>query len=264
MIAISHIRKDPCYRSDAFSRGLRACGYHLCATGRPNDKRDLLVIWNRYGSNEAIADQWEQRGGSVIVAENGYIGKDANGIQLYAISVHGHNGAGWFPVGDTDRFSALGIALKPWRKTGEHVLVCGQRGIGSRTMASPAGWHDRAAMNVSAHLNRVAKIRMHPGRHAPATALEDDLANAWACMIWSSGSGVKSLVEGVPVIYDAPSWIASGAAVRLKDADALCTDDAKRLAALQRMSWGQWRIAEIESGEPFARILQNIESVRWD
>lgn len=264
MIAACLIRDQPHYRSEAFKRGLRACGYTFAHSVRPSDRRDLLVIWNRYGSNEVAADLWEHRGGTVIVAENGYIGKDDEGRQLYALSVHGHNGSGWFPVGDEDRFGSLSIPLKPWRQAGDYVLVCGQRGIGSRSMASPHGWHDRAAMNVSAHTGRVAKIRQHPGRHAPAVALEDELKGAWACMVWSSGSGVKALVEGVPVIYDAPHWIAAGAAVRLKDADALCTDDGKRSEAMRRLAWGQWRVAEIESGEPFARMLQEIESVRWD
>lgn len=260
MIAVSHIRALPHYRRDAFDAGLRAVGYKLLTQARPAGPEDLLVVWNRYGAAHAMANAWEKQGGTVLVCENGYIGKDDQGRQYYAIAAHGHNGSGWWPSnGGERRFEKLGIEVKPWVKRPDgYALVCGQRGIGSPSMASPQNWHVNAAAHVAKwHPN--VKIRLHPGNQPAKIPLETDLAGAAYCVIWSSSSGVKALIEGIPVIYDAPHWICEGAASRMRMSFEDPTDD-ERLEALERMAWAQWSVAEIESGEPFARFLAEIRS----
>lgn len=264
MIAVCHIKTEPSYRRTAFEAGLRRLGYQLVFSAAPRDKRDLLVIWNRQLGEEVMADTWERHGGTVLVAENGYIGQDGDGRQLYAIAVHGHNGSGWFPVGTEDRLSALHLDIRPWVAETGHVLVCGQRGIGSKTMASPPAWDERTAQRLRAMGEKLVKVRKHPGRYQPTTSLEEDLAGASRCVIWSSSSGVKALVAGVPVVYCAPSWIcADGAGAGLKHLAHPPRDDAKRITALHRMSHAQWRVDEIERGEPFARILDRLEEATW-
>lgn len=266
MIAICQIRQQPHYRREAFEQGLRRAGYSLVSSGHVGVREDLLVIWNRYGAFAAMADSWERQGGTVLVCENGYIGKDEEDRQYYAISVHGHNGSGWFPVGAEDRFSKLNINLQEWRTEGEHILVCGQRGIGTTEMASPPNWHDDMARNLRKITDRPVKVRLHPGNHAPAVPLSDDLRNCWACIIWSSGSGVQSLVKGIPVYVDAPHWICECAAVDADEFHAVApmTDDGARMKEMHRMAWGQRSVVEIESGEPFATIREHLsECPTW-
>jgi hypothetical protein len=237
--------------------------------GKPNPG-DVLVIWNRYGPWHDMANRFEKDGGTVLVAENGYINPGGSAPKFdvhtkegprpgdyYAISVHGHNGSGRWPTGGPERWQALGVELKPWRTEGEHILVCGQRGIGTPLMASPPNWHENAAARIRKVTKRPVKIRTHPGNDAPKIPLSEDLKNAWACVIWSSGSGIKALTQGIPVAYDAPHWIASGGATKLSETDfeSMLCDDAARLSALERMAWGQWTIAEIQTGEPFKKLM---------
>ena len=266
MTRFAHIkvRKEPFYRREAIEKGLEKLGYTIWPALHPDSREDLLVLWNKkHGADEEHANRWEAAGGTVLVLENGYLQKVDK--TMYAISVHGHNGSGWFPVGDEDRFSRLGFEVKPWRPTmGGHWLVCGQRGIGSSLMASPPQWAEKTCKLLTPAR---ARLRLHPGNHAPKVPLVDDLKGAQACVVWSSGSGVRALVEGIPVIYDAPHWICSGAAERLADILRYqerrhATDDA-RVAALHRMSHGQWSVDEIASGEPFARILNQLEHAKW-
>jgi hypothetical protein len=208
-----------------------------------------------------MADTWERAGGTVLVCENGYIGQDDVGRQLYAISVHGHNGSGWFPCGPEDRLAALKLDLKPWQE-GDHILVCGQRGIGTKTMASPDGWHLRAEAAVKRVTQRPVKVRAHPGLKPPTTTIEQDLEHAHACVVWSSACGVTALTMGVPVFYDAPHWVCEETARKGIDAiDRPLADDARRRAAFQKMAHGQWSVAEITSGEPFKRIAARIDEV---
>lgn len=264
VIAINTIRTEPHYRHLAFNTGLEKLGYTLRVGGRPKAKEDLLLLWNLHGPNETRGRDWEAQGGTVIVCENGYIGKDAGGLQLYAISVHGHNGSGWFPVGTDDRFAALGIALQPWRAADGHILVCGQRGIGSRKMASPPNWEDGIVKQLATMGMRNVKVRRHPGQKPAATTLEQDLDGAALCMVWSSASGVKAMTLGVPVVYCAPHWICEAAASRgIESVAEPVRSDELRNIAMHHMSHGQWSVAEIETGEPFARILANLGSAKW-
>jgi hypothetical protein len=251
--AILTIRKEPYYRRAAFESMLKKHGYSVInhyGGSVPRSREDLLVLWNKKrGADEEAANAWEKRGGVVLVVENGYLQKVDK--TYYAISVHGHNGSGWFPVGGEDRFTKLGFELKDWHEHkvgahGTHTLICAQRGIGSTLMASPPGWAERLKVKLS---HGKVLLRPHPGNSAPRIPLEHDLANAHACHIWSSGAGVRALVEGVPVTHHAPYWI--------------CDRPANRINQLHRMSHGQWHFDEIASGEPLARILDQLGNATW-
>lgn len=255
------IREQPHYRREAFVAGLRAIGLRV-ELKRPKqvEPGDVLVVWNRYGENHQLASSVERQGGIVIVAENGYLGLDPAGVQMYALAVHGHNGSGWWPAG-SGRFERLGVDVKPWRAAGEHLYLRGQRGIGSPEMASPANWHFRTAEALKRRTARRLIVRAHPGKPAvdpgQVAALVADLAGAHACLIWSSAAGVRALVEGIPVFYSAPHWICAGAARQgLEQLEAPLLDDEARARSLERMAWAQWSVAEIATGEPFAQLLE--------
>lgn len=260
MIAICQIRDEPHYRKDAFLTGLRNAGYTVVSGGKPENKRDLLVIWNRYGAQEGMADTWERAGGTVLVCENGYLGKDNQGRQFYSIAATGHNGSGWWPVGDETRLDKLAVSFQPWQCNDDgHLLICGQRGIGTKLMASPNNWHNAVAARLRKQTDHPIKIRLHPGNKPALTPLDDDLRGAYACVVWSSTSGVKALVQGIPVYYDAPHWICEDAALRVdKVGYGALVDDRSRLKAFQRMAWAQWSVDEIGSGEPFVWFISEI------
>ena len=244
-IAIVTVRPEPYYRRAAIETGLKRLGYMITKDGVPANNADLLVMWGRKrGAEEKRAEDWESKGGTVIVMENGYLAKEAK--THYAISTHDHAGAGWAPVGDEDRFTPLGFDLKPMQDNPNgHILVCGQRGVGSARMASPPRWGELIAKQTHG-----SRFRAHPGDAKPRTLLTDDLRGAKRCLIWSSAAGVQALVEGVPVGYAAPHWICE----RWED---------DRRTALNRMAHGQWHHEEIASGEPFARMRDNFWGPSW-
>ena len=254
-IAVLCIRPEPFYRRSAFTDGLKRLGYTIIhrqnpdPRDRPKSRDDLIVIWNKKrGHDEMMAHQWEKLGGTVIIAENGYLQQTDK--TYYALATHGHNGSGWSPVGADDRFGKLGFAIKPPRDGGEYILVRDQRGIGSALMASPPGWGQKMVEVLKRHAPFPVRLMAHPGDKGK---LEKDLAamaGARSVVIWSSAIGVRALVEGIPVQHFAPHWI--------------CETWAKdREAALQRMAHAQWRFDEIASGEPFARMKAAGWGPRW-
>lgn len=252
------IREQPHYRHDAFHAGLKAAGFHIEAnlpSTRPA-RGDLLVIWNRYSCNEDTADRWEKDGGTVIVAENGYCGRDGNGIQHYALAVHGHNGSGTWHYGGPERWAALGIELKPWRESGEHILVCPNRHFGMRGLAMPVDWERLTVAALRRITKRPIRVRPHPQNSAPVRTLADDMAGAWAMVIWASSTGVHSLIAGIPVIATSRWWILKAAAgERLEDIESPPMFD--RVPAFEKLAWAQFTIGEISEGLPFRCLLSD-------
>jgi hypothetical protein len=108
----------------------------------------------------------------------------------------------------------LGLTLKPWRTSGEHILICGQRDGGwSMKGVDMTRWMLETVQTIRNKTNRPIVIRPHPKNPIPAnlfaghsnvsishgTELEQDLQNAWASVFFNSSSCVASILAGVPV-----------------------------------------------------------------
>jgi hypothetical protein len=247
------IRSEPVYRRHGFVEGLRRCGYDVkdhVVDRNDFHPGDLLVIWNRYWENHALANIAEAKGATVIVAENAYVANDRSQRTRYALALHGHNGIGDWHCGGPERWEALGIELKPWRVFGDHVLICPNRSFGMPGYIMPVNWAEKAYIELQHITRRPLRIRPHPGNEPARKPLSQDLKGAWAVVVWSSSAGVEALIEGIPVICMAPRWIAKSAAGEtLKSVVEPALID--RLPALHRLAWAQWHIEEIESGAPF-------------
>src|SRR5688572_842269 len=98
------IRQNIKARHDAFLDGLRAADYSVsCGAPRVVRPDDALLIWNRRGEEEFIADHFERAGGVVFVAEEGYIRRD----RFYALAKRYHNGGGVELIDDPARVALL-------------------------------------------------------------------------------------------------------------------------------------------------------------
>jgi len=259
-------------RHGAIHEGIRSQGYTLITderwAQRAGESRsgDVLLAWNLHGEREQLAAQFERAGGRVIVFEEAYT-RGLWPVKHFAASLHGHNGSGrWLPEIMDERvfryrWELTGLDFAPWREDGEHVLICGQRGIGTKAMASPRDWHDKVAAQLRPLVgDREIRVRLHPGKDKALRAtLDDDLDGCWCCVVWSSGAGVRALLRGVPVIYQAPHWIVSGAASPHLD-DVGLPPMPDRAPAFESMAWAQWTVEEIRSGEAFAHLLNDVKS----
>lgn len=224
------------YRREAFQSGLEACGYevHFTLTEHPGP-RDVLLIWNRYGQNDRVAQVFERKGLPVLVAENALWGNDFCGDRWYSLSYNVHN-TGRFPVGGPERWDALNATPIEWR-TGPETLILPQRGIGPEGVAMPHGWAQKVQKETG------GRIRPHPGTNT-CRSLQEDLECAGKVITWGSGAAIKALLWGVPVRSDLTGWVGE------QD-----NTDAGRLAMFRKLAWGQWRLSEISSGEAFRRYL---------
>lgn len=241
------------YRREVFCAGLQHLGYQIVE--RPlvhPDKSDLIVMWNRNIYEENIAKNYEGAGATLIIAENGYIGKDADGHKLFALAKRHHNGAGLWHVGQQKRGN---IALAPWRDKGDHLLLLPQRGIGAPGVAMPRSWVQSMQQRLKRITSRPIRTRYHPG--AAKTDPIDDLKGAHAAITWGSGAAIKALAAGYPVFHEMKAWIGASAATHFNDkTDIEQPFMGDRLPMFERLAWAQWSVAEIESGEAFSQLLR--------
>lgn len=231
---------------------------------------DVLVIWNRYGRGDSVARQFEEAKAAVIVAENGYIGASENAYakpfahprqdpsqHLYALALNHHNGAGQWPIGERGRWREQGIVVHPWKTTGDHVLILPQRGIGPAGVAMPKDWPQKVQARLRTMTQREVRLRSHPGNDPAKTPLQADLEGCWVAVTWGSGAAIKAICAGVPVFTDWEKWIGGPAASLLGDdgIEQPLRSDACRELMLDRLAWAQCQISEIQTGEPFRRLL---------
>lgn len=238
------IREQPHYRRDAFAEGLRRIGYELHSTP-PSAPRttDVLCIWNRYGRYDYTALQFERAGAQVLVAENGYLGRDWREAHWYALSKNHHNGAGqWLPE-DASRWDRWNVELRDWRHGGTETVVLATRHIGPQGVAEPQGWSQSVAQKLG------ARIRRHPGENA-CIPLERDLARAKSVITWGSGGALKALTLGIPVQYGFPQWIGAAGATPIGG-----NGRGDRISMFRRLAWAMWTTDELRGGEPFKRLL---------
>lgn len=255
-IAYLTIRDTPVYRRDAFAEGLKAAGFAVRNgyTLRPNPG-DILVTWNRYGSNDIAAAAFERAGSKVLVAENGYLGRDWIGSNWYALSLSQHNGAGQWRPGGPERWRSFRYHMRPWRSGGKEIVMLPQRGIGPPGVAMPQDFPARAQAALRSLGLPQARIRAHPGE-AHAVPLLEDLKDAALVVTWGSGAALKALLHGVPVVHGFPKWIGATPGMQLDEWKGdLLQSDAERERIFSSLAWAMWAVDEIAGGEPIARLL---------
>lgn len=247
--AVIMLRKSDSYRRDAFIAGLTRHGFQCTDQYNRNPSPDdVCLMWNRNRGLESIAALYEAKA-RLLVAENGFFGEDPKGGKLYALALDNHLGAGRWFIGDKPRRS---FDQKEWRAAGDHVVVLPQRGIGKKGVAMPFNW-DRAIVRQLAKItDRKIIVRKHPG--ASRADPWPDLKGAHCAVTWASGAGIKSIAHGIPVFHGLGDWIGKYAALPLEsDLEKCFIGDRSQL--WHRLSWAQWTIDEIQSGEAFDGIL---------
>lgn len=178
---------------------------------------------------------------------------------------------------DTNRWNKisqnLNIKLKPYRKSGDHVLILLQRNGGwSMSGYDVQDWASSIISSVRNFTDRPIIVRAHPGDKAARTYLDpknpqcrikfskrvrlstnprltDDLINCWAAVNYNSSHSVGALIEGVPIFVTDPA--------RSQSAEVANTDISQienpimpdRQKWVERLAMFHWNFDELRSGE---------------
>jgi hypothetical protein len=161
----------------------------------------------------------------------------------------------------------LNLNLKPWRTSGNHILLCLQRNGGwSMGGFSSIDWMDLTIASIRKYSNRPIVVRAHPGDKKIKSILKinhknvllstkenlvDDLRGAWATVVYNSSPSVASIIEGVP------AFLTDTIPQHSQSFDVANTDISNienpampdRQAWVEKLAMCHWNFDELKSGE---------------
>ena len=161
--------------------------------------------------------------------------------------------------------SKLGIQMKPWRTSGNHILVCLQRNGGwSMRGYNSVQWANDTIATLRQLTDRPIIVRGHPGdkktRYFPQhkdvflssnPSILQDLQGAWATVLYNSSPSVVSAIEGVPVFLTDPEpehsqshEVSNTKIKRINDPKLFDREDW-----VQKLAMCHWNFEELASGE---------------
>jgi hypothetical protein len=176
-----------------------------------------------------------------------------------------------------------GVTVKPWRESGNHVLILCQRPQGWNMFKNDQSlWISNTVKQLQKYVpERPIVIRLHPrdgARHKQAEILKsqysglisvstnenimEDLKNCWCSIGFNSTPNAVSAIEGVPVYLEDPvhSWAADVGFDNFADVVAPPTPD--RTEWLQQIANIHWSNSEVRSGKLWQAIRTYIYRAR--
>jgi len=176
----------------------------------------------------------------------------------------------------------LGLRLKPWRTSGNHILVCLQRNGGwSMKGLDTWEWLAQTVGQIRSYSDRPIIVRGHPGdaktkriiktgrypvlRHSNVhfsdvdnRSLVQDLTNCWATVVYNSSPSVASTIEGVPVFVNDPVDCQAGEVANTELSQIESPDIFDRERWVKKISMCHWNFEELKSGECWKHMRQYV------
>jgi len=161
----------------------------------------------------------------------------------------------------------LNLNLKPWRTSGNHILLCLQRNGGwSMRGLDVIQWMNLTIASIRKYSNRPIIVRTHPGDKKIKSILKinhknvllstkenlvDDLRGAWATVVYNSSPSVASIIEGVP------AFLTDTIPQHSQSFDVANTDISNienpvmpdKQPWVERLAMCHWNFDELKSGE---------------
>ena len=169
----------------------------------------------------------------------------------------------------------IGIDVKPWRETGNHILICLQRNGGwSMGGLDVMLWLHQTIKRIRQYSDRLIVVRGHPGDKSTKnylhlnipnvtisknSSISSDLQNAWATITYNSSPGVASAIEGVPIFVTDPN-------PKISQAYDVCNTDLSlienpilhsdntRQQWLEKISMSHFNFADLATGKAWEII----------
>lgn len=237
------------HKADIIRHGFREAGYKVVPHNDRPAPEDVLVAWNRKPNAEHHIKLYERAGAKVIIAENGYIGRDNQGGRLLSFAHNYHLGNGRWFIGSDPRHQNHNFKIEPWRAPGDDIVLLAQRGIGN---AKRLEWYDRLAEHIQKRTKRKVRVRPHPGKKPKE--LQPDIENAHAVVTYSSSAALYALAFGVPCFHFMEGWIGEWASrFGIDELENPWRGD--RVPMFHRIGWAQWTKEEVISGEAIRTVM---------
>ena len=259
---------------EAFENSLIAAGHTVC-----NDDMhsDVAVIWSvlwhgRMYRNKSVWDHYRKTGRNVIVLEVGGIQRGTT----WKVGLNGVNRDAYFGTtgNSSDRVQKLNLHKKPWRSSGDYILICGQHNKSLQWEGQPpmSQWIMDTIDIIQNYSDRPIVFRPHPRCRLDAIELQYKnvyrqepikqansydtfdmhFDNVHATVSWNSNPGVHSVIEGIPAFVGPASLAYPVGNSDLKKIETPLMPD--RTQWLNDYAWTEFTIEEIAQGMPLERL----------
>jgi hypothetical protein len=232
---------------------------------------DVAVVFGVYkkqipisqGRGRVIAKQ-QIRNLKTIVLETGYVNRGSGEDKHYAAGLNGLNGRADFKNKGMpyDRSSLL-PPMKPWRGSGEHVILCGQVPWDAAVdFTNHVKWLIETAAVLQLLTKRSIVFRPHPLAKLPnltdciysTKPLIEDLQNAHVCVTFNSNSGVESIINGIPVYaFDIGSMVYQVSNKLWTELE--CPRMPDRTQWYNDLAYTQWLPSEMAEGKTWKHLM---------
>lgn len=162
---------------------------------------------------------------------------------------------------DGKRWAALGLDIAPWRKPGEHIVVCPASDSFMKLAGGYEGnWGEDVVRELKKHTRR--EIRYRPWERDKAHAyktLPADLDGAWALVTYTSAAAISALRAGIPAVVTAEDCISRFMARNRLDQieDPFYPEYRERWAMV--VADNQWTVREMKDGLPWRWMNPRID-----
>jgi hypothetical protein len=280
---------------DNFAAGVRAIGdvavefRNPVVPNQPLDVGFVLGYTLENNFRRRIIDFLQQQGTPAIFVDSNILhySRPQHEWHRYSInSVYPNDGTYFFTEIDTSKWAQFskwhGAPLRPWRKTGNHVMVFCQRPRGWNMLGTNQEiWLDSVIVQIRQNTDRPIVIRMHPGdgnrnetiqhiqRRYGKTVListhaniREALQNCWCTVGYNSTPNVVAAIEGIPAYIQDPahSWAADVAFTDLSLIENPPMPD--RTAWINKIANIHWSNEEVCSGQLWSAVKHYISSAR--
>jgi len=266
-----------------FIHSLRQSGDQVWENKQAPDA-DVAVIWSvlwqgRMRKNKNVWDRYRNSNKPVVVLEVGGIKRN----ETWKIGINGVNREADFhnESADGERWNKFNIELKPWRQTGDDIIVCGQHTESHqwRNNQPMSKWFAQQIKEIRNHTDRPIVIRPHPRNHVAIdttkykdvkivgpkrdrntyddTDLADRLKSAWAVVSHSSNPAMTAVFSGIPVYVSEASLSYDVGNKTFENINNPVMPDRQQWA--NRLAYTEWWTDEIEQGLPWKRIKRRLE-----
>jgi len=213
-----------------------------------------------------VISQQRSKNKDVVVLETGYINRGDGENHHYAAGINGLNGRAEFRnhFMPPDRLGDLWVDVKPWRREGKHILLCGQvPWDASVDHTDHLEWLQMAAGRLRTHSTRPIRFRPHPLAQIPpivgcepsVASFKEDLEDCWAVVTFNSNSAVEAAIDGIPVFaFDRGSMALPIANWKWDAIENPGMPNRKQW--LQDLSYCQWTPKEMAEGKAWAHLFR--------
>lgn len=196
--------------------------------------------------------QAQREGRTWIYADNGYfrpMREKPSGYFRVTVNALQHTGSG---KAGPERWRRLDLKIKPWRKTGRHIVVCPPARLVAIMLEIDADrWLAETLATLRAQSDRPVRVRAKMSwrdvKFGFFQPLASDLIDAWALVTHSSNAAVEALLAGVPVYCTGAC-----AAARMGWADPAMIETPVLPDDREQWAWNvaanQWTLEEMRDG----------------